>query len=264
MNKTTVLVAGLALALSAGARAEYDWEVGASVGGGDVDSVGLRGAYFFEPVDDSKGPLAESAFLDMASFVELAVDDSEIDRGNDIETASEDYAIGTRYIAGENNWIVDLGYRRSEDETLGFENETDAFAFGIGKYLTATTTMVLSYENQEDDNADIDVYGIELAHFMAMGEHGLKLQAGYDFIDIDGDDLDRFNVDGTWYPCKRLGIGGGWSYTEGDDNEVDEYRVSASYFISERVQVSLSYNEIDADDQGLEADYMLLGLLSRW
>ena len=80
MFKKTALVAGIALAMSAAAQAEYQWELGAGYSTGefdigdqnpDNDVLSGYGTYFIDAVDDTKGPLAEAAFLDRTSSISM-------------------------------------------------------------------------------------------------------------------------------------------------------------------------------------------------
>ena len=88
MFKKTALVAGIALAMSATAQAEYQWELGAAYATGefdigdqnpDNDVISGYGSYFINAVDDTKGPLAEAAFLDRASSISILARNANID-----------------------------------------------------------------------------------------------------------------------------------------------------------------------------------------
>ena len=84
MFKKTAIAAGLGLALSATAQADYQWELEAGYTRGnfdyetknpktvdddnDVDIFDVSGTWYLERVDTSKGPLGEAEFLDHASF----------------------------------------------------------------------------------------------------------------------------------------------------------------------------------------------------
>ena len=80
MFKKTAIVAGLGLALSAGAQADYRWELGAGYSESSIDTElrtpagnasddvdaevwDVYGTWYMETVDTSKGPLGEAAFL---------------------------------------------------------------------------------------------------------------------------------------------------------------------------------------------------------
>ena len=85
MFKKTALVAGIGLALSVTAQADYQWELGGGYqysetdidtrfedGTVETNAGALNGSWYLENVDTSKGPLSEAAFLDHASDITLS------------------------------------------------------------------------------------------------------------------------------------------------------------------------------------------------
>ena len=104
MFKKTALIAGIGLAISVTAQADYQWEVGGFYTFGeykvaikndpingnrskDIDENigGVFGTWYMEEVDTSKGPLREAAFLDHASNITLQYTDGKIDTDDDDE-----------------------------------------------------------------------------------------------------------------------------------------------------------------------------------
>ncbi len=116
MFKKTALVAGIGLALSVTAHADYRWELGGDYTQAQTDTtikdrntgasksnnvdsdVGrLYGTWYMENVDTSKGPLSEAAFLDHASNITVFGSDGEVQLsqvGNNNTLNDED---GQRY-----------------------------------------------------------------------------------------------------------------------------------------------------------------------
>ncbi|MCB1843150.1 MAG: putative porin [Halioglobus sp.] len=260
MFKKTAIVAGLGLALSATAQADYRFQADAGISGGDVSSITLGGTAFLMPVDDSKGPLGEAAFIDQASSLSVFYSDGEtdVDSANDIEL--ESYGIGGRYVTKETgSWIVDLAYTR--DEPGGFE--VDNYSIGVGKYLWDTTTLVFSYSNSDADaGGDVDSYRVDVDHLWTFGnDGGLKLHGAYGITDIDddeefsdNDDVDVYEIDATWYITRNFGIGGGYSNTEDGGEELEQYLAFAEYFITDSVSVGIAYTEAEVEDTDFETD----------
>ena len=135
MFKKTALVAGIGLAMSVAAQADYRWEVGGDYTYGQIsadvknndfsnrsddidENIGrLYGTWYMENVDTSKGPLAEAAFLDHASNITIFGEDGEVDLSSlDRDLNDEDgqsYGIDSRYVAEGpgwklSGWLVDL------------------------------------------------------------------------------------------------------------------------------------------------------------
>ena len=264
MFKKTALFAGLALALTGAAQAEeYSWEVGAGLSGSDVEGIDLGASYFFQPVDDSKGPYREAAFIDRASSVTVVASDSELDNTVD----SEDYGIGVRYITAGGGWIIDGRYLRSELSTGPLDVELDAYGLTVGKYIAENTTLEIGYAYSEaDGGAEVDSYSAEIQHLMNWGDSGLKLGGGYIYSETDdgGNDLDTYFVDATWYPCKNLGINAGFALADSENGDVDVYSVGAEYFITQHAAVSLAYASEEVDDTNLESDVWRMGVNFRF
>jgi len=276
MFKKTALVAGIGLALSVTAQADYRWELGGDYTMGqtdteiknrdtgtsrsdDVDSdVGkLSGTWYMENVDTSKGPLSEAAFLDHASNITVFASDGEVQLsqiGDDNQLDDEDgqrYGIESRYVAEGpgwklSGWLLDLGFNRFEPG----DQEIDNFNVGIGNYITPNTTLVANYGNTSLNNGgDSDSYGLDLEHMWLMSNGGFKARAGYGVNTVKGaDDIDTYQIGGTWYFTNNIGIGADYLSTGNDGYEVQGWQVSSEWFITESFAVNLAYSQLDPDD----------------
>ena len=265
------MAAGLGPVLATTAQADYRWEADAAVSGIDVKALGLGGTYYLDSVDDTKGPLAEAAFIDQASFVSVNYTDGKTDSNGD-GLEFKDYGIAGRYITSGDQWIFDLGYTRSEPENplnVGpDEFEIDTFSVGIGKYLTDTTTLVFSYQNKDaDEGGDVDAYRGDLEHLLLADWGAIKFAGAYGWVDVDnklGDDIDIYEIGATVYPWRWLGIGAGYRNTENDLQEVEQYVASVEYFISEAVGVALEYQNAEVEDTNAYADAVILSARLRF
>jgi hypothetical protein len=268
MFKKTALIAGIGLALSAGAQADYRWELGAGYSDGSVDSElktpagtaktdndaevwDVSGTWYLETVDTSKGPLGEAAFLDHASFISLGYSDGEVDFSNFDDEDGDTYSVDFRYVAEGpgwklSGWLVDLGYERREPG----DAEIDFYNVGIGKYITQNTTLVLDYEQININNGgDTDAYGLSLDHFFAFNSGGLKVGLnGGKVVVSDQDDVEEWGIDGTWYLGNHWGFSAGYANTEQNSYEIDAWSVGVEWFITENWAVDLAYSEADPDD----------------
>jgi hypothetical protein len=268
MFKKTALIAGIGLALSAGAQADYRWELGAGYEDGSVDSdlrVGnerrkndndierweVYGTWYMETVDTSKGPLGEAAFLDHASWITLGYEDGEIDFSNFDDIDGDSYNFDMRYVAEGpgwklSGWLVDLGYERREPG----DSEIDFYSIGIGKYIFPNTTLVAEYEQINLNNGgDTDAYGASLDHFFAFNNGGLKVGLNGGKVVVSGeDDVEEYGIDGTWYLGNHWGFSAGYAKTEQNSYEIDAWNVGVEWFITENWAVDLQYYEADPDD----------------
>ena len=285
MFKKTAIVAGIALAVSAAAQADYQWELGAAYGTGefdigdqnpDNDVLSGYGTYFIDAVDDTKGPLAEAAFLDRASSISIYAINANID-GDDInDLGRKDYGLEIHAVSSDAGWITEFGYSREENDTLRTSVsggnrpivpanrpldtiDIDRFTVGFGKYLTDRTTLVASYTYSDVDEAgDFDTYRLDLEHLFTFSFGDIKAEASYGLVDIsvddtlleDADDIDIYLVGATYYFGSNKNWGVGVNYGEEDFGGDSWKRVAAnvSWFITDQWEVALDYSDGEFDD----------------
>ena len=275
MFKKTALVAGIGLALSVTAQADYRWELGGDYSMGQTDTeikdrttgasesnnvdsdVGrLSGTWYFENVDTSKGPLSEAAFLDHASNITVFGSDGEVQlsqvgNGNIDDEDGQRYGVESRYVAEGpgwklSGWLVDLGYNHFEPGDL----EIDNYNIGIGNYVTPNTTVVVNYNNSSLNNGgDTDAYSLDVEHMFLMSHGGFKARASGGRTIVSGaDDIDTYQLGGTWYFTNNIGIGADYLNTGANGYEVQGWQVSSEWFINEAFAVNLGYGQLDPDD----------------
>lgn len=273
MFKKTAIIAGIGLALSATAQADYRWELGAGAALGtadselkntandqknstDADVYGVEGTWYLDNVDTSKGPLGEAAFLDHASNITLAFKDGEIDLTDRDNKDGQTYSVQSRYVAEGpgwqlSGWLVDLGFERLEPG----DKEMDIYNFGIGKYITPNTTLVLGYEKLNVNNGgDTDRYGVALDHFFAFDNNGgIKARAKAGKTVVTGlDDPTTWGLGATWYLNEKLGFGADFEQSDYSGYEVNGFSVTAQWFVTESFAVDLGYTDIQPDDIKLQ------------
>ena len=275
MLKKTALATAIGLALSATAQAaeDYRWELGAGYTHSTIDAdlksdvlrdsenidsdIGaVSGTWYLKPVDTSKGPLAEAAFLDHASNITLSFADGEVDLNsinNDLsDEDGQTYAIDTRYVAEGpgwelSGWLVDLSFLRAEPG----DREIDTYGIGIGKYITEKTTVVVNYEQVNVNNGgDTDGYSVDLEHMWNLSNGGgFKATASAGKVVVkDADDIESYALGGTYYLNKNLGFGAGYSNTSQNGFEVDGFDVSAQWFVTDNIEIALAYSQLNPDD----------------
>lgn len=285
MFKKTAIVAGIALAASTAAQADYQWELGAAYGTGefdigeqnpDNDVISGYGTYFIDAVDDTKGPLAEAAFLDRASSINIYATNSNIDGDAIDDLGRKDYGMKIHTVFSDAGWITEFGYAREENDTLrtslsagnlptlpvnrGLDTiDIDRFTVGFGKYLTDRTTLVASYTYSDIDEAgDFDTYRLDLEHLFQFSFGDIKAEASYGRVDIsvddtlleDADDIDIYLVGATYYFGSNKNWGVGVNYGEEDFGGDQWKRVEAnvSWFITDQWEVALDYSDGEFDD----------------
>ena len=286
MFKKTAIIAGIGLAMSASAQADYRWEAAAGYAAGsfdyetknpktidddtDTDVLGVSGTFYLDNVDTSKGPLGEAAFLDHSSYIQLGFTDGEVDISSGDDEDGQTYSVNTRYVAEGPNWqlsgwLVDLGFERAEPGDL----EVDTWSLGIGKYLTQNTTLVLGYQNKSVNNGgDVDSWGADIEHFFAFsGDGGIKARAHGGKTVVSGlDDPTTWGLGATWYIGNNWGIAADYELDDINGYEVDKISLGVEWFITENLAVELAGqltepDDVDLDDgQKLETEYSQVGI----
>jgi hypothetical protein len=281
MFKKTVIAAGIGLALSSAAHADYQFELGANGGQGEVDlgemsadqeGFGLTGTYYLKSVDTSAGPLAEAAFLDRASGVTLDYFTGELDGDND-DVDVDRYAVEGRYVSKESGWLVDLGYRLDE---IG-DAEVDTYKIGAGWYVMQNTAVVVSYANSDSDitlrpvptgasiDSESDTYALDVNHLWQLPKGALKIDAKLALVDPEAaDTINIWGLDGTYYLTDKLGFGADYSASDSDETELESWSLYASWFVTEKVALSLAYSEQEDDKIGFESDAFMFNANMRF
>ena len=211
MFKKTALAAGIGLALSATAQADYRFEADAGISGGDISSITLGGTAYLMPVDDTKGPLGEAAFIDQASSLSVFYADGEtdVDSANDIDAD----------VGGD----VD-SYRLDLDHLWIFEN-------GGGLKLHGAYGVTDIDDDEEfSDNDDVDVYELDATWYICKN---FGIGAGYSNTEDAGEELEQYIAYAEYFITDSVSVG--LAYTEAEvedtDFETDSYvfQVSARF-----------------------------------
>lgn len=269
MFKKTALIAGISLALSATAQADYNWEVDAGYARGsydydfrntdfgnsgdstDSDIFNIGGTYFLETVDTSKGPLGEAAFLDHASSIGISFTDGELDLSGGDDADGQTYNVDMRYVAEGPGWklsgvIADVSYERAEPG----DREVNTWGVGVGYYITQNTTAVLNWENTNINNGpDADSWGLDVEHFFAFSNGGLKARANGGKTVVSGlDDPTTWGLGATWYLNNNWGFGLDYEQDDFNGFETEVVSVNVEWFITENFAVDLSYTDVSPDD----------------
>lgn len=276
MFKKAAISVGVGLVLSAPTYAQqyigdvYKWEVDGAVAAGeysgnfddtDFESFAVSGSYFFDGVNNTKGPLGEAAFLDHASDITAFYTYAEID-DNGIDVDGDTYGVSGRFVTDSAGWILDGSYARTEP----LNAEIDTYTIGAGKYITENTTLVATYWNGDaDEGGDTDGAAIGLEHFWKLSSGGIKLEGNYGFVNVDdADDIDIYNVGATWYATQRLGFGAAYGNFDAGGIEAERYSAFAEWFIIRGIAANLEYVHDELNDTDFEVDSIALGVTLRY
>ena len=213
----------------------------------ESDNYNVGGVFHFSPVDTTKGPLAEAAFLDQSSFVTFNYDQTEPDGNCDeIDT----YNIGGRLVTAS-DVIVELDYANTEFN----DEDSDRIRAGIGTYINDRTDIVVSYQTSTDDNDDQDIINIALHGVSELaGTAFLAYDLGLDYIDAENDEGYGVNAGGTYYFNNLFGLGVTASLQEIGDLESDRVAARASLFPFPELRIGASYFDETLELNNLEVE----------
>jgi hypothetical protein len=244
--------------------------------GEDTDASIFNGKYYFDAIDNTKGPLAEAGFLTKSSEVSLTYgtasrEDSANDRTMGIAgryVSDDGVIVGVNYInAGYNDLSTKYNYGYNTDTIL------DSGYLEVGKYLTDYSSLTLSYStNQNDDEGDkyrSNTMAVRYNHlFLMEGDTSIKLSAKYGYTEFDDyedddndyDDYSRghsniFDVHGDYYFNRQLNVGLGLStYKTTYSDTVIKYKLNTNYYINDNISVYASYAFADFDQESTDPD----------
>ena len=100
---------------------------------------------------------------------------------------------------------------------------------------------------------------------LGTDDSGFKLEANYGWVDVDnGDDIDSWNLSGTWYITRELGISANYTRVDDAGIEVDTYGLGAEWFVTDDIALSATYAYEEADDSDVEVDMFVVGAEMRF
>lgn len=265
--KKLILPALIAISATSTVLADvYSYEIDGAATRVDVEDVetdvlGLGGTYYFSGVDDSKGPLAEAAFLHQASSLSLSYDKSEIDDlGADVDITF--IGVAGRFVNKDSGLILEAGYATVELEYDLFSEDDDIVSVGIGGYLDNVTAITVRYSsNDGDDGISLDYQRV---HTLESGRI-LNVEASLSHTDInDSSDVTDFQYGVDFFFSNRFSVGGSVGYIWSDIDDALQYGVEAEYFFTNNIAVSAAFNRIDFDNADIEADTLQIGVRGRF
>lgn len=257
----------------------------ASVDESDHDlNLNLIGAdFYFSPVDTSKGPLAEAAFLSQSSVLAVIIGAEtgtlyeELDADRDIKSVLINYVIpDSHFILG----MEKATDKSKREDKLGFgyqlDSEVETTALTFGKFTTESSSVQLSYidveiTEKESFGSFADIYSFDFKVYdlgfknvieNADGSY-LGLQADILLYDMEGSSANEYQFSATFYPTTMLSLGAGIRYYDPENTSATQnYSIDVEYFIVESISIALALYK--ADDDSNEFDSKALALTARF
>ena len=284
-----ILVAAALLASMTAANA-YQYEVNASYestdiddSNTDVDAYAIGGKYYFAPVANSTGPLAEAAFLSKASNLGLAyarssVEDSDTILGVSYETTSDTIGLAGEYYVPNSQLYFSAAVNNTDSTTkasaLGISYSEDdsgtGYAVEVGFLPVNGLLLAIGATDMEESIDPVQV--AQLGFISTVGAIGAAgedtaatLRAKY-VTRLANNDVNfeskfligeetayRFAAD--FYLDPTLSIGASVADSTVDDSDTI-FGVRVQKFFTPAVAVGLAYNTTDgADSFGINGTF---------
>tara|TARA_R100001377_G_scaffold83372_1_gene64776 strand:- start:356 stop:1231 length:876 start_codon:yes stop_codon:yes gene_type:complete len=222
----------------------------------DINASLLDATYYFNHIDDSKGPLAEAAFLNKSSELSLKY-------GYASQEFLENYTtwgLGGRYIS-DTGLIVAIDYtNKGITYITGEEHIIDSGYLEVGAYITDVSTLTLSYSSNQNDKIDEDgiisnTASIRYNHlFLMENDTSIKFNARYGYTTYrndkySDDDFDILDLSGDYYFNHQLSVGLDFmTFKTTHDEAAIKYGIKSSYFINNKVSFSGAWSLTDIED----------------
>ena len=238
----------------------------------DIDSSLLDATYYFNSIDDTKGPLAEAAFLNKSSELSLKYGyASQAYRKNDTT-----WGIAGRYIS-DTGLLVAIDYtNRGITNITGDEYILDSGYLEVGTYITDESTLTLSYSTNQNDEIDVDgiisnTTSIRYNHlFLMENDTSIKLNARYGYTTYrddkySDDDFSIVDLSGDYYFNRQLSVGLDFvKFKTSQDEDAIRYGIKSSYFINDKVSFSGAWSITDIEDSSEDATSFSIAVNSRF
>ncbi|MFC1235450.1 putative porin [Vibrio sp. F74] len=242
----------------------------------DINSSLLSATYYFQLIDDSKGPLAESSFLGMSSELSLKyglVSQEYLDNATT-------WGIAGKYVS-ESGFIIGIDYvSKHYEPTYGHNAIIDSGFLRIGGYIDDTSTLIAGIStNQNDDvtsNNDYRSTTFALDYkkvFMLENSKALNLYGRFGYTEYQEDNNDSIGslqIGTDYYFNRKLSVGldlatFGVNPGTGANNEYAyRYGLQSTYFITQKFSVYGSYRITDFEDVSENENMFLIGFQTRF
>jgi hypothetical protein len=249
--KIRILSAAVVMSLLSSAALADTYQADVGVGYDRFDSsnvYSVGGSVYFAPVDDSKGPRAEAAFLNKASGISV-----NYSKPQDGDNA---YAVSARFVMS-NDYLVEARYSRQGGNAFGSGEGLNlssllggkTYGIGAGLYLTDHSDLVLSYDRDTDSKSNTVGLAYHAEQPLADAA-SLGYEVGGSYIDSPDGKAYALDAAATYYVNPNLGLGASIAYMNGDGS-ITTYGVHGSYFFTPSFYVRAGYSRLSGDGAGL-------------
>lgn len=272
-GNTSLLSLAIGLAMSPVViSGQYQIEAGGNynmvdIGSTDIDILSLNVKAYTAPIDDSKGPLAEAAFLNQASYFEARYESADFDtRTGDFD--GDSLSLGGRLVDPTGSNIIEASYSTGDSTFFPVDGDSEELYVGVGKYLDPNSSFIFSYRYVDLDPTvvgDGDTISGDYKQVLSLaGGQDANIEAKISYTDADrGDSFITLQAGGDYYMAKNMSVGTTFGITSKGDNDATIISFRGEYFLQNNIAVSASFETIDFDNTS-DRDTISLGVRSRF
>lgn len=227
----------------------------------------LAGVTYFDTVKATRGPLAESAFLERASGFHLAFSRADIeytygasDVGIEIEQQQYTGLANVDYYVPDSIFFVSVGargskyeveYRSLSDAPSAIKDEGDWEYSWTGGLGIAPADGLLIWSNFYEDQDFGGYWNLNGKYvWLLQNEQAINVQLSY--AQNDGDDFDssREAISADYYFDKTISLGAVYSVADDGVTDADAYELRGRKFFGDMTSVNISYIHREDEDLG--------------
>lgn len=248
MKKLTLITAVLAsVSIASTAAQAYQTELNGGYAYTKFDNnddiknhnADIGATYYFNPVDTSKGPLAEAAFLNRANNVGVQYDynKTEFNKDSDSDVDHHQLGINGEYYIPDTNFYTSAGLGWGKYKYNGgdkSDNDGMVYQAEVGYLPTPGLLLAVGLAGR-DDNGESETDPTIRAKYVKQlaGDTALNLEGKARF----NDNNDAYDVGADYYLDRTLSLGANYERTNFDNNNesVDAFGLRARKFFTENV-----------------------------
>lgn len=242
----------------------------------------LKGKFYFDPVDDSKGPLAEADFLSRQSSAGVTLVHKDQESLGDTDTLKQQSLKGFEGI-----WHSDTGfwaqgqfsqqdttYHASTNVPSPNEASHEWTSGSFGYFINDTTSFGVGYRELQNTTTGDNYRGIRksggIRHLMTLDNSHVALYGvWHDETTNNNRDNTQVDVQATYYPAKNIGFTVGLLDTNYIDDtaspgwDSQDFTIGTEYFITPSLAVNMSMVRTEYSDND-SARSQSIGITSRF
>lgn len=247
----------------------------------DLQSVSAGFKVFVEPVNYTRGPLAEAAFLDRGTFFHAEIGKAEIDFtgfGNvPVNLEGELLRIAVFYADKARPVVAGITIDTVDADDKRTDYRLDIIRYNLGYYLNrhSLASLTVTDTNNEITANNIVLINRDATDYRIAWKNLLSLEAmqfiGLDFsvakIDtVNNNENWQYHIAGNYYPDRTSDIGLLVSRNTGDNKQIEGQvtEINATKYLTSFSSVSLSYKDFSAESANRDYNQFRLNLSHRF